>query len=114
MSEEGCEGYDCSFPDAQPYPRVVLLAVIDRWTRFELWHELGHVYSWRHRHDSLFRRAVKGALGWRGWREEQFAMAYSWCAWSTRTRALGRYVGYDYWPSLAQHRAVCRAILTTS
>jgi hypothetical protein len=49
-------------------------------------------------------------LGWKTWQVEPFAMAYSWCAMNPNWPAYRHYPGYDYWPSVSQHRRVCRLI----
>lgn len=42
---------------------------------------------------------------------ETFAMAYEWCALDSRNRTLDEWAsGYDYAPTLAQHRAACRLL----
>jgi hypothetical protein len=102
LYENACAGYDCSVPWAKP-PRIILFNVFDHWTRFEFLHELGHVYSYQHRE---IRKPFARLLELRRYDDEQFAMAYSWCA----TRTFRAYPGYGYWPTRAQSRSVCALI----
>lgn len=100
LTANACGGYICAFPRQS---RIVMFSgLIDNYTRPELLHEIGHIYSFRHQElHRLFLR-IFGAPRWTWLTEEWFAQGYSWCA--TRFRALP---GYDYWPTRKQHRDVC-------
>lgn len=113
LKENGCHGYDCSIPWASP-PRIIMFRSVDRYSRWEFLHELGHVFDWQHRRvaDRRWRARLEQVLGWAKWEVEPFAMAYSWCARNPRWPAYRLYPGYYYWPTVYQHRAACRVLGT--
>jgi hypothetical protein len=114
LTDYGCEneGDDCSYPWG-PRPMIWMVNVADGVEHYQLLHELGHVFDWRHRKpaDHRWRRQLVKTLGWHGWSVEGFAMAYSWCAMNPNWPAYRHYPGYDYWPTVQQHRRVCRLIV---
>ena len=112
LTPTGCAGYVCAYPWEDP-PRIVLfLDSFDRYTRYDTLHEVGHVFSYQHRNPS-FRRAFRRIFGLRRWDDEWFAQGYSWCAMNPSYPAYWNYPGYGYWPTIRQHRAVCRLIRGT-
>ena len=113
LTDNGCDGYVCAYPWEMP-PRIVLfLDSFDRYTRYDTLHEVGHVFSYQHR-DSRFRRAFRAIFALRRWNDEWFAQSYSWCALNPNYPAYYNYPGYGYWPTIRQHRAVCRLIRNSS
>ena len=112
LTATGCDGYVCAYPWESP-PRIVLFRdSFDRYTRYDTLHEVGHVFSYRHR-NGRFRRAFMRIFGERRWNDEWFAQAYSWCATNPTYPAYYNYPGYGYWPTIRQHRAACRLIAST-
>jgi hypothetical protein len=89
----------------------------DRYSHYEFVHELGHVFDYLYM-NGRERATFEGIMGLRGrwWAGadppgEKFAMAYSFCALGARNPARSReYWGYDYLPTVRQHRRVCALI----
>jgi hypothetical protein len=110
LTDNACDGYVCSYPWEKP-PRIVMFRDRDFLTRFDFYHELGHVYSYQHPElHRPFERIFRLPGGRWTWLEEEWlAMGYTWCANDPRWGLRG-YPGYDYWPTLRQHRRVCRPI----
>jgi hypothetical protein len=87
-------------------------------TRLTFLHEIGHVFDLASPGRKGYRRAFTRALGrrWPGWwsRDEQFAMAYAFCAMYPHYQdaAFARTVwwGYGYSPTSRQYERVCFVI----
>lgn len=111
LSEQGCPnfpGYECSDPDRRPGHSTIFMLddEPDAISRMQLFHEVGHVYDAQHHAEVVQSfRLIFGR-----WNDEQFAMAYSWCEANPRWESWRLYPGYDYAPTLRQHRMICRVL----